>query len=67
VQRHRKDHRQLPAQGGLFLISPALEVTQYVTRLGAFDADDLICNAIGAFAGCLLAKILQNCYKKFKK
>ncbi len=49
------------------LISPALEVTQYVTRLGAFDADDLICNAIGAFAGCLLAKILQNCYKKFKK
>ncbi len=49
------------------LLSLALEVVQYTTRLGAFDADDLLCNAIGAFIGCLLDKFLQNCYNRLKK
>ena len=40
------------------LLSLVLEIVQYTTRLGAFDADDLLCNAIGALIGCILARIL---------
>ena len=37
-----------------FLGSLAIEVTQYYTRLGCFDVDDLIANTLGAAAGFLV-------------
>jgi VanZ family protein len=51
------------------LLSFLVECVQYVTGLGAFDADDLLCNLVGAVIGCCLTgiagtlthKLLQIC------
>lgn len=40
-----------------FLCSLVVEVTQYVTKLGVFDVDDLLLNTIGGFLGYVLFAI----------
>ena len=42
------------------LTSVIIELIQYLSRLGCFDIDDLIQNAIGICVGCLLANFLQS-------
>lgn len=42
------------------LTSVIMELIQYLSRLGCFDIDDLIQNAIGICVGCLFANLLQS-------
>ena len=69
--RHRPAKRGFPWKA-LFVCAMAsflVECVQYVTRLGAFDADDLLCNLLGAVIGCCVTgiagvithKLLQIC------
>jgi|SRR5690625_3262667 len=51
---------------GFFLIkvilffSLAIETTQYVTRLGVFDVDDIILNTLGGYLGYFIFVLFQN-------
>ncbi len=42
------------------MTSVIIELIQYLSRLGCFDIDDLIQNAIGICVGCLFANLLQS-------
>lgn len=42
------------------LTSVIIELIQYLSRLGCFDIDDLIQNAIGICVGCIVANLLQS-------
>ncbi|MDL4839614.1 VanZ family protein [Aquibacillus rhizosphaerae] len=42
------------------LCSLVIEITQWLTRLGAFDVDDIILNTIGGLCGFLLVRMLQK-------
>ena len=46
------------------LASLAIETTQYITKLGCFDVDDLIANTIGAAIGYLLFLLVLRGRKK---
>lgn len=47
----------------LSLVSSLLiECVQLVTGRGYFELDDLLCNTLGGFIGCLLAVILRKLY-----
>lgn len=41
------------------LVSVIIEVIQYIFALGKTETDDVICNVIGAFIGCVLCKVLR--------
>ena len=42
-----------------FLLSLAVEVTQYVTQMGYFQVDDLITNTLGTLLAVILCKFIQ--------
>ncbi len=50
-------HWYIAIPAGLF-ISAFIEVTQYLTKLGCFDVDDLITNTLGAAMGYLIYRLL---------
>lgn len=45
------------------LISMAVEILQYVFRVGATDIDDIILNGLGGFLGIVIYKILHKIFK----
>lgn len=51
-----------------FLLSLSIEVTQYLTAVGAFDVDDLILNTSGALVGYILYLLVRVEYNSaFKR
>ena len=47
-----------------FTLSLCVEVTQLMTKLGSFDVDDLIMNALGTAAGYLIFAVCHSIYDK---
>jgi glycopeptide antibiotics resistance protein len=45
----------------------AIEITQYVTNLGATDIDDVILNMIGCLIGFMVYVVSIELYKKLNK
>ena len=45
------------------LISVAVEILQYVFKVGATDIDDIILNGLGGFLGIMIYKILHKIFK----
>mgnify|MGYP001027468016 CR=1 FL=1 len=45
------------------LISMAVEILQYVFKVGATDIDDIILNGLGGFLGIMIYKILRKIFK----
>lgn len=50
-----------------FTISLFIEIIQMLSKVGAFDVDDLILNTLGGFVGYLIYKILSKRYKRALK
>ena len=50
-----------------FLFSCAVELIQMVTRVGAFDVDDIILNTFGGLLGFIVYYILLLINRKFEK
>lgn len=46
-----------------FTISLFIEIIQVLSKVGAFDVDDLILNTVGGFIGYLIYKLLSRRYK----
>ena len=44
-----------------------IEVTQWVTRTGYFEVDDILTNTIGMMLGYLMCRIIEKVYKWIKK
>lgn len=47
----------------VILISMAVEILQYVFKVGATDIDDIILNGLGGFLGIMIYKILRKIFK----
>lgn len=47
-----------------FVFSALIEITQYVTRLGLCELDDVICNSLGALTGYGLLKVMISFSEK---
>ncbi|MBQ4231821.1 MAG: VanZ family protein [Lachnospiraceae bacterium] len=45
------------------LLSLAIETTQYFTRVGVFDVDDIMLNTLGGIIGWIIYKIVYGIYK----
>ncbi|WP_054767802.1 VanZ family protein [Lysinibacillus parviboronicapiens] len=45
------------------LISVAVEILQYLFKVGATDIDDIILNGLGGFLGIVIYKILCKIFK----
>ena len=46
------------------LLSLVIETTQYVTRVGVFDVDDITLNTLGGVTGWIIYKIVYGKYKR---
>ena len=44
-----------------------IEVTQWVTRMGYFEVDDIWTNSVGMMIGYLMCRIVEKVYKCIKK
>ena len=49
-----------------FSTSLIIEMLQYVTKRGYFELDDLLCNTLGGFFGCLFTVLVGYLIKKKK-
>lgn len=47
----------------IVLISMAVEILQYLFKVGATDIDDIILNGLGGFFGIVIYKILRKIFK----
>lgn len=48
----------------IILISVAVEILQYVMKVGVTDIDDVILNGLGGFLGIIIFKILSRIFKR---
>jgi len=44
-----------------------IEVTQWLTRTGYFEVDDILTNTVGMMIGYLTCRIVENRYRRIKK
>ena len=44
-----------------------IEVTQWVTRTGYFEVDDILTNTVGMVLGYLMCRTIEKVYKRIKK
>ena len=51
----------------IFLISLAVEIIQYIFKIGASDIDDIILNCLGGFIGVLIYRLLEKLFKTKEK
>lgn len=50
-----------------FLVSAVIETSQLLTKRGLFEWDDMLHNALGCMAGCLVMQLLQGVVKWIRK
>lgn len=64
---HNRKKTMLSNMFYIFLLSFAIEVTQYALARGSADIDDIILNVLGGFIGIVIYKIFAKVFKSDMK